>query len=87
MAIQRIAVGVDGSPQSACALDWAADLALATGAEVVVGNRGRGSLREILLGSVAHHVTHHASCPVVVVPSGAALGMEQLPVGASGNAP
>lgn len=54
---------------------------------IVVGNRGRGNLREILLGSVAHHVTHHASCPVVVVPSGAALGMEQLPVAAHGNAP
>jgi nucleotide-binding universal stress UspA family protein len=35
MAIHRITVGVDGSPQSACAVDWAAELALATGAEVV----------------------------------------------------
>jgi len=144
MAIHRIVVGVDGSPASARALDWAADLATATAAEVavvhafelapyvtgapfgvlsmappgdvegsllaevdgswcaplrergvtyrpvlreggagaellsvateetagliVVGTRGRNGLREALLGSVARYVTHHARCPVVVVP-------------------
>jgi nucleotide-binding universal stress UspA family protein len=144
MAIHRIVVGVDGSPASAHALDWAADLATETAAEllvvhafeittyltgapfgvpytappgyladsllekvdgswcaplrargvtyrpvlreggagaellkvasedtadlIVVGTRGRNGLREALLGSVAHHVTHHARCPVVVVP-------------------
>jgi nucleotide-binding universal stress UspA family protein len=152
---------VDGSRQSAAALDWAADLALNTGAEIVaihafdlapygpgamgpphtfhpgavadslvheledsscaplrqrdvayravfregrpgvellrvaaeesadlivVGNRGRGGLRELLLGSVAHHVTHHASHPVVVVRSRVALAIEQAPATASGGA-
>lgn len=35
---------------------------------IVVGSRGRSQLAEILLGSVAHFLTHHSSIPVVVVP-------------------
>ncbi len=39
---------------------------------VVVGTRGHGPLRELLLGSVGQALTHHAPCPVVVIPPHAA---------------
>ena len=35
---------------------------------IVVGSRGRSQIAEILLGSVAHFLTHHSRIPVVVVP-------------------
>jgi nucleotide-binding universal stress UspA family protein len=162
MAIHRIVVGVDGSPASAQALDWAADLTTATAAEllvvhafeltpyltgaplgvphitppgdladsllaevdgswcaslrargvtyrpvlreggagaellkvaaeehadlIAVGTRGRNGLREALLGSVAHYVTHHARCPVVVVPPPVSAAVAPAPAPARASA-
>jgi nucleotide-binding universal stress UspA family protein len=139
-AIKRIVVGVDGSPESMGALEWAYDEAIVSGAEltvvhawiypytvshnsmreirkpleleaarelqssldslgkkltdgavvlhstlsentpaealvqeaigadlIVVGSRGRGGLRSVLLGSVSHMVVYNAQCPVAVI--------------------
>ncbi|MGG0451710.1 universal stress protein [Priestia megaterium] len=34
---------------------------------IIVGNTGKGMIKEALLGSVSHKVAHSADCPVIIV--------------------
>lgn len=54
------AVALEGPPASAL-IDAAGDADL-----LVVGSRGLGGFRGLLLGSVGHQLVHHAPCPVVI---------------------
>jgi nucleotide-binding universal stress UspA family protein len=61
----RVDIGDAGSVLVSVAQDNDADV-------LVVGSRGWGPLRRIVLGSTSNHVIHHARCPVIVVPRPAA---------------
>jgi nucleotide-binding universal stress UspA family protein len=61
--------GLDVTPRLVCGAPAAALIEAAKGADlVVVGSRGHGGFVGLLLGSVSQQVTHHAPCPVVIVP-------------------
>jgi nucleotide-binding universal stress UspA family protein len=54
---------------------------------VVVGSRGRGPVRSLLLGSVSASISRHAACPVVVVhPRTPDASYEGVLVGTDGTA-
>ena len=69
------AAGLDAEARVASTGEVAADsiveLADQLDASVIVlGSRGQRGLKALLLGSVSHHVVHHARRPTLVVPSG-----------------
>jgi nucleotide-binding universal stress UspA family protein len=45
---------------------------------VLAGSRGWGATHRVVLGSTTDHVTHHAHCPVIVVPSPVAAVAEPV---------
>ena len=60
-SLEGEALAVEGHPAGVL-------LEQAAGADlVIVGNRGLGGFKSLLLGSVSQQIVHHATCPVVVV--------------------
>jgi nucleotide-binding universal stress UspA family protein len=47
---------------------------------IVVGSRGRGTLKAAFFGSVAHNLVGVARCPVLIVPPGVAEAIEPAPM-------
>jgi nucleotide-binding universal stress UspA family protein len=75
----RIALG---PPRRALVLACAEDVDL-----LVMGSRGYGPLRSVLLGSVSRHVVDDAPCPVIVVPRGARTDLGSAPETAAAPSP
>ena len=65
--ISRIIVG--GTSTAGLLADRAANAEL-----IVVGSRGIGGFRGMLIGSVAQHLARHAPCPLIVIPATHAAG-------------
>jgi nucleotide-binding universal stress UspA family protein len=59
VAVERY---VEEGPAADVIVDASEDAELA-----VVGSRGRGAIKTLVLGSTSQHVIQHAACPVVVV--------------------
>jgi nucleotide-binding universal stress UspA family protein len=54
---------------------------------IVVGSRGRGTLKAAFLGSVAHNLVGVARCPVLIVPPGVSEATEPTPMDGAQAAP
>jgi len=57
------AVAIQGHPATVLA-DQSRDAKL-----LVVGSRGRGAARSLVLGSVSQAIMHHCGCPLLIVPA------------------
>ncbi len=59
-AVARIEYGAPRESICRVANDEAFDL-------VIIGRRGMGEIRDVLFGSVANHVMHKVTCPVLLI--------------------
>lgn len=72
--VDRMVEGLDGPEATGIAIESShpaeALVEHSKGADLlVVGSRGRGDFKSLLLGSVSQQCAHHAECPVVIIRS------------------
>jgi nucleotide-binding universal stress UspA family protein len=72
-ALRGVDVEIGGRVVTGRTVDELADLSAHVDL-LVVGSRGWGPVRRILVGSTAAHLMREAHCPVIVLPRGAATG-------------
>jgi nucleotide-binding universal stress UspA family protein len=72
--VERLAVGDEHPSAALIRLAAHADL-------LVVGSRGFGGFRGLLLGSVSQQCVQHATCPVLVVRPGPRERLDPVPPG------
>lgn len=68
------AAGLEATPRTAIAVGRIGETILVEATEldvdaIVMGSRGLGGVKSLLLGSVSHAVLQHADRPIVIVPS------------------
>jgi nucleotide-binding universal stress UspA family protein len=71
-ALQRVQRPGEVTIETAVVRGQAAEALLRAAADadlLVVGSRGRGGFRSLLLGSVSHQVASHSHIPVAIVPT------------------
>lgn len=68
-ALRELGVPADGEVTVGLAGDQMVSLSARTDL-LVVGSRGYGPARSVLLGSTSSYLVHHAHCPVIVMPRG-----------------
>jgi nucleotide-binding universal stress UspA family protein len=78
-AERRVLTGLAAERLADLADDEAAEL-------IVVGSRGRGAFRSAFLGSVSNSLVGVARCPVLIVPPGAGIAVEDAEVRHGGGA-
>lgn len=82
-ALARVTDGLDGdTPVETTFMDGSPSGQLVAQSEdldlLVLGSRGYGPAKAVMLGGVSHVVVRKAACPVIMQPRGARRGLEEL---------
>ncbi len=60
----KVIVGESNRNPGAAICDYAKEMDAEL---IIIGNRGLGGMKKLLLGSVSDYVVHHSACPVLIM--------------------